>query len=260
MPTIPAYTINGFTRPELHLDSSGNIVLDPVATQFAATYGIRALYIGVPASTPYPPVPASLTTPSDANGSANSVAEGAAAGTAVGITASATNTTGEPVIYSLTADSSNGGFAINPTTGVVTVANAAKIDFESNPGHTYSITVEANDGILTSSQSFTIGVSNVAPTMPVDANAAANSVAEGAAVGTAVGITASSTDVNGPGVTWTLSTDSSGGGFAIDANGVITVADSSKIDYETAAGHAYTVTARASDGALTSSHIFTISV
>jgi large repetitive protein len=87
MATIPAYSINGFTRPELHTDSAGNIILDPVAANFAATYGIKALYLGVPASTSYPPVAASLTTPSDTNSSANSVAEGAANGTAVGITA-----------------------------------------------------------------------------------------------------------------------------------------------------------------------------
>ncbi len=33
MPTIPAYTINGFTRPELHTDTAGNIILDPVAAK-----------------------------------------------------------------------------------------------------------------------------------------------------------------------------------------------------------------------------------
>jgi len=33
MATIPAYSINGFTRPELHTDSAGNIILDPVAAK-----------------------------------------------------------------------------------------------------------------------------------------------------------------------------------------------------------------------------------
>ena len=131
MPTIPAYTFNGFTRPELHLDLSGNIVLDPVAANFAATYGIKALYIGVPASTPYPPVPASLTTPTDANVTGNTVAEGAANGTAVGLTALATNTSGQPVSYTLT-ENAGGRFAINSTTGVVTVANGSLIDYENN--------------------------------------------------------------------------------------------------------------------------------
>ncbi|WP_164311420.1 hypothetical protein, partial [Streptococcus pneumoniae] len=78
----------------------------------------------------------------------------------------------------------------------VSVADPSKIDFETAAGHAYSITVAANDGIVTSSQSFAIAVSDVAPTTPTDANAAANSVVEGAAAGTPVGITAASTDVN----------------------------------------------------------------
>jgi hypothetical protein len=60
MATIAAYTINGFTRPELTLDLFGNIVLDDTATAFAQTYGLRALYLGCPPNTPYPPVLPSL--------------------------------------------------------------------------------------------------------------------------------------------------------------------------------------------------------
>src|SRR5207237_4787798 len=52
---------------------------------------------------------------------------------------------------------------------------------------------------------------DVAPSTPVDSNAAANTVAEGAANGSTVGVTASSTDVNGPAVTYSLTGDTSGG-------------------------------------------------
>jgi hypothetical protein len=144
----------------------------------------------------------------------------------------------------------------------VTVADPSKIDFESAPGHVYTITVRATKNAnFSSEQTLTISVNNVAPSTPVDSNAAANTVPEGAASGTAVGVTASSTDVNGPGVTWSLTGDTSGGGFTINtATGVITVADGTKVDYESSAGHAYTVTAQASDGTLTSSQAFTINV
>jgi hypothetical protein len=57
-PAIAAYTINGITRPALNLDSTGHIILDQPAADFASAYGIKALYLGVPASTPYPPVAA----------------------------------------------------------------------------------------------------------------------------------------------------------------------------------------------------------
>ncbi len=201
------------------------------------------------------------STPVDSNAGTNTVAEGAANGSTVGVTASSTEANGPAVTYSLIGDSSGGGFTINSTTGVVTVADATKIDYETAAGHAYTVTAQASDGVLTSSQTFTIAVTDVAPSTPTDSNAAANTIAEGAANGSTVGVTASSTDVNGPAVTWSLTGDTSGGGFTIDAStGVVTVADSTKIDYETAAGHAYTVTAQASDGTLTSSQTFTIAV
>jgi hypothetical protein len=199
--------------------------------------------------------------PTDSNPGTNFVAEGAANGTVVGVTAFSTDVNGPAPTYSLTGDTSGGGFAINATTGVITVADSTKIDFETAAGHAYAVTAQASDGTLTSSQVFNIVINDVAPSTPVDNNGAANSIAEGAANGSAVGVTAFSTDINGPGVTWSLSSDSSGGGFTINSTtGVITVADSTKIDYETAAGHAYNVTARASDGTLASAQTFTIAV
>jgi hypothetical protein len=53
---VPAYTVNGFTRPALHLDTTGHIILDEVATHTAEMYGLKSLYLGLPESTPYPPV------------------------------------------------------------------------------------------------------------------------------------------------------------------------------------------------------------
>jgi hypothetical protein len=260
---IPAFTIGGITRPALHLDGSGNIVLDDAASTFAAEFGLKALYLGCPPGTPFPPVHDSLSTPVDSNAAtANSVVEGAVVNTAVGITVAASSTAGTPVTYSLTGDTSGGGFKIDPNTGVVTVADPTKVDFESAPGHAYTITAQASDGIITSSQSFTINVNDVAPPAPSDHDGATNTVAEGAAHGTTVGVTAHSDDINGGTVTYSLTGDISGGGFTIiAATGVITVGDATKIDYETAPGHAYSVTVQASDGTLTSTtQTFTIAV
>jgi hypothetical protein len=54
--TVPAYTIGSLTRPALELDATGHIILDEAASNFASTYGTKALYAGLPPSTPYPPV------------------------------------------------------------------------------------------------------------------------------------------------------------------------------------------------------------
>jgi hypothetical protein len=258
--TVPAYTFGGITRPALILDDTGHIVLFGAAADFAATYGLKALYAGLPPGTPYPPVTDSLSTLVDSNGGANSVAEGAPANTAVGVTASASSATGT-VTYSLVGDNSGGGFKINATTGVVTVNDPTKIDFESSPGHAYTITVQASDGVITSTSNFTIAVTDPPPSAPVDSNAATNTVAEGAAVNTLVGITASSTSAtNDPPPTYSLTGDTSGGGFKINSTtGVVSVADPTKIDYEVP-GHSYNITVQASDGATTSSQAFTIAV
>src|SRR5204863_6649925 len=133
---------------------------------------------------------------------ANAVAEGAVSGTTVGITASSTDVNGPGVTYSLVGDTSGGGFTINATTGVVTVADATKIDYETAAGHAYTVTAQASDGTQVSSQTFSIAVTDVAPSTPVDSDAGANTVTQNAAVGSTVGVTASSTDINGPGVTY----------------------------------------------------------
>jgi hypothetical protein len=99
------------------------------------------------------------STPIDTDATANAVAENAANGTTVGITASSTDPEGGAIAYSLT-NSAGGRFAINATTGVVTVANGLLLDYETNTSH--SITVQASDGTLTSTQSFTIQITDVA--------------------------------------------------------------------------------------------------
>ena len=162
--------------------------------------------------------------------------------------------------YSLVGDTSGGGFTINSTTGVVTVADATKIDYESAPGHAYTVTAQASDGTTTNCRPSPSASPTSRPSTPVDTNAAANTVAEGAANGSTVGITASSTDPNGPATTYSL-TDNAGGRFAIDSStGIVTVANGAAIDFETAPGHAYGVTVLATNGALTTSSAFSIGV
>ena len=129
--------------------------------------------------------------PVDTNTAPNVIAEGAAVNTLVGITAHSTFANGNASLdYSLSADSSGGGFKIDQNTGVVTVADPSKIDFESAPliggVHAYTITVLATkNNNFSSEQTFTITVNDAAPSAPVDLNAAANTVLEGAANGSA---------------------------------------------------------------------------
>ncbi len=191
----------------------------------------------------------------------NTVIEGAANGTTVGVTASSTDVNGPAVTYSLTGDTSGGGFTINATTGVVTVADSTKIDFESTaPSHTYTVTATASDGTDASSQTFTINVTDAPPSTPVDSDGTINQISQNAPNGTYTGLTASSTDVNGPAVTYSLVGDTSGGGFTVDpATGAVTVADSTKVPFN-AGNPTFDVTVQASDGTDTAQQTFTIGV
>ncbi len=189
---------------------------------------------------------------SDTNATANSVVENASIGTVVGITASASDAdaTNSGITYSL-QNNDGGRFTIDANTGVVTVAGA--INRETD-GASRSITVRAlsQDGSFTD-QNFTITIvdaNEFAITTPTDTNAAANSIAENSANGTLVGITANAfdSDATTNTITYTLD-DDAGGRFAIDINtGVVTVANSSLLNYESATSHAITVRAHSTDG------------
>ena len=188
----------------------------------------------------------------DVDATANAVDENAAFGTAVGITATASDAdaTTNTITYSL-ADDDGGRFAIDASTGVVTVAGA--IDREAD-GPTRNITVRASssDGSFTD-QAFTINVNDLDEFdvgAVTDVDATANTVAEDAVVGTAVGITANASDADATTntITYTLD-DNAGGLFGIDSiTGVVTV--NAALDYETATSHNVTVRATSRDGSL----------
>ena len=82
----------------------------------------------------------------DANGDANTVSEGAAAGSATGLTASATDADAtDDVTYAITGGTGAGNFAIDATSGVVTVASAP--DFETDGDElTLEVTATSSDG------------------------------------------------------------------------------------------------------------------
>ncbi|MGE8501468.1 MAG: retention module-containing protein [Pseudomonas sp.] len=200
---------------------------------------------------------------SDSDSAANTVAENAANGTSVGLTVLGKDGDVGATItqYELT-DNAGGRFAINASTGVVTVADGSKLDYENATSHNITVKVTSSDG-STNTQVFTINLSNVNDNGVVitDANPAANTVAENAANGTTVGLTVQGTDADaGATVTQYELTDNAGGRFAINAStGVVTVADGSKLDYENARSHNITVKATSSDGS-SSTQVFTINL
>ena len=195
----------------------------------------------------------------DVDPAANSVAEDAGIGTAVGITASASDadaTTNE-ITYSLD-DDAGGLFAIDGSTGVVTVNGA--LDYETATSHSVTVRATSADGSF-STQAFTIAVTDVNESgvgAISDTDGSADFVAENSAVGTAVGVTAFASDPDGTDTVSYSLDDSAGGRFAIDGvTGEVTVAGG--IDREAAGTYDITVRATSTDTSFTT-RTFTITI
>jgi len=200
----------------------------------------------------------------DSDPTPNRIAENAASGIVVGITAMASDADGttNTITYSLD-DSADGRFAIDASTGVVRVANTSLLNYEAATTHTITLRATSADGsvsigtftiLLTDIDEFDIGLA-------FDIDASANTVAENSPAGTTVGIAAAAIDGDGTtnSITYSLS-NSAGGRFAIDGiSGVVSVANSSLLDFEASHNHTIEVLATSADGS-TSSTAFVISL
>ncbi|WP_121989380.1 DUF4347 domain-containing protein, partial [Nitrospira lenta] len=103
--------------------------------------------------------------PTDLSLSANTVAENATNGTVVGTVSGTDPDNGDTKTYSFT-DSAGGRFAINTSTGVITVADGNLLNYESATSH--SVTVRVTDsGGLTYDETFAINLTDVNET-PTD--------------------------------------------------------------------------------------------
>ncbi|MDR6121340.1 LPXTG-motif cell wall-anchored protein [Bacillus sp. SLBN-46] len=170
------------------------------------------------------------------------VDENLANGTVIGTVTTKDADAGSQFEYSITSGNSLGAFAIDPQSGVVTVADATKLDYEIVKE--FILSVKVSDGANTADTTVTVHLNNLNDNRPV-VNGAVFQVNENAANGVGVG-TMVGTDADGDRLTYSIVSGNETGAFAIDsATGAITVADGSQLDYETKSSHVLTV--RASD-------------
>ncbi|MFZ1763582.1 MAG: cadherin-like domain-containing protein, partial [Nitrospira sp.] len=142
---------------EAPTDSGGNNVYDVTVQVSDGSGGVDSQAISVT-------VTAVNERPTDLSLSANTVAEHAANGTVVGTVTGSDPDAGDTKSYSLT-NTAGGRFAINRTTGALTVANSTLLNYEAATSH--AVTVRVTDrGGLTYDETFTINLTNVneAPT------------------------------------------------------------------------------------------------
>ncbi|NOY62254.1 MAG: cadherin repeat domain-containing protein [Gammaproteobacteria bacterium] len=182
------------------------------------------------------------------------IGEDAANGTEVG-TVNATDTAGGPLAYAIVFGNDDGVFSIDGATGTISVADNSALDFETNPS--YSLTVQASDGVLSDSGVVTITVTDVNEA-PLLNNQPLGPVSESAPDNTVVGTVVAS-DPENDALTYSITGGNDNGAFAIDAvSGEISVANSAVLDFETAPTYALTV--QVSDGVLTDSGTVTVAL
>ena len=182
-----------------------------------------------------------------------SVDEGASNSTVVGTVAATDGDAGTTFSnWTITAGNDDGVFAINSSTGQLTVADNSSLDFEST--ESYTLTLAVSDGTNTSSgEDVTIEVNDLNDNNPVVTASQSFSVEEDAANGTVVGtVAATDADANTSFSFWVITGGNDDGVFAINSStGQITVSDNSTLDYETTG--MYTLSVTVTDGTNTSS-------
>ena len=177
------------------------------------------------------------------------VAENAIDTTVVGtVTASDPDSSGITG-FNITGGNTGNAFAID-SGGVITVADTSAINFETSTSFTLAIT--ATDGSNTSAaENVVITVTDVNDNPPVVDPAQAFPVAEDASDTTVVGtVTANDPDISDTITGFSITGGNTGNAFTIDASGVITVADTAAIDFESATS--FTLSVTATDGSNTS--------
>lgn len=167
-----------------------------------------------------------------ASSAAFNVPENSPSGTSVGVVAGSDPDSGDAIAWSILSGNTSGAFAINSSTGEVTVANASILDFETTPS--FNLVVEARDGgglVDTANASVGVTNQNEAPTA-IDVNfGLPENFPNGAVVGS---VPATDPDTGDP-LTWAIVGGNTAGAFTIDSmNGQLRVANSAALDFETA--------------------------
>ncbi|MEL6559789.1 MAG: Calx-beta domain-containing protein [Bacteroidota bacterium] len=180
------------------------------------------------------------------------LADGMSVGTVLATDADAATTFQSWTILSGNTDVDgdlNGAFAINATTGEITVNDSGDLDFESGTT-SYTLTLTVSDGDNTSAEeTVSITVEDVNDILPVVTAGQSFTIDENLANMTALG-TLNATDADVTATTfgmWMITAGNDEGIFAIDASsGEITIADNSSLDRESFENILLTVTV--SDG------------
>ncbi len=147
----------------------------------------------------------------------NTVAENAPIGTPVGLTAFANDADGttHDVTYALD-DNANNQFAIDPATGIVTVAGS--IDYEAGVTRTIVVRATSQD-LSTTTQSFVIDIQNLNDNAPVATNGNYAVAEDGNLTAPVAGVLSNASDADGNSITAALDAGPNHGSLTFNVDG-----------------------------------------
>jgi hypothetical protein len=163
-----------------------------------------------------------------------SLAENSANGTVVGAIAATDPDAGEVLTYSITGGTGATAFAVDASTGELTVADAAQLDFETAPSLTLDVQVSDDDG-NSDTAAITVDLTDVAEGgAPPVVDDQSFSLAENSANGTVIGSIAATDPDAGDVLAYAITGGTGSTAFSVDAStGELTVADAAQLDFET---------------------------
>lgn len=150
------------SNPSTQINSTEH--LEPRELLSAANGGAEVLNYNFPVhhNPPRDAAHLELLTMVEVNDQTFSVAENSAVGVIVGSVVAGDPDPASPLSYAITAGNTNSAFAINATTGQITVANPAALNFEVAP--TFALTVTVTDSTIpetSDSATITINLTNI---------------------------------------------------------------------------------------------------
>jgi VCBS repeat-containing protein len=182
------------------------------------------------------------------------VAENSPLTAAVG-TVQASDPDGNALTYAITGGNPAGAFVIDAATGLLRVNNPAALNYESSSALSLTVQVTDNGSPALSSAATIIVNLTDANDAPAFGPVASYTVNENSAATTAVGSAAATDPDAGQTLTYAIVDGNTGGAFAIDAQGNITVANAAALNFESLSS--FTLTVQATDNGLSPQHTTT---
>ncbi|NVO20460.1 MAG: T9SS type A sorting domain-containing protein [Bacteroidetes bacterium] len=154
-------------------------------------------------------------------------------GTVLGTIVASDPDPGQTLTYSIASGNINGAFFVNPSNGILTVANSAALNYEAILTFSLSVVVKDNGTTPLSSQA-TISINLMDVNEPPVINSQSFTVAASAANGTVVGKVRATDPDAGQILTYSITSGNTSGAFTLNSsNGNLVVANTTALNYQT---------------------------